>query len=110
MAPRIEETATVSEASAAPRRKRLSRKGERRRDDILDATLMVVAERGMDGATIGVVAAASGIPKSLVLYHFQSRDGLFLAAICRAVARIEASRERALVVAGGDPRERRPRQ
>ncbi len=95
----------MSEATATPRRKRSSRKGERRRDDILDATLMVIAERGMDGATIGVVAAASAIPKSLVLYHFQSRDGLLHAAICRAVARLESSRESALDVAGSDPRE-----
>lgn len=95
----------MSEQEASTARRRRSTKGERRREAVLGATLMVAAERGLDGATIGNLAATSATPKSLILYHFGSRDGLLEAAVDHALTCIEGGRDQALTIAGGDPRE-----
>ena len=94
----------MTEAAKSPKTRRSS-KGRRRRETVLDATLMVAAERGLDGTSIGTVAEASATPKSLVLYHFGSRDGLLEAAVQHAIGKVEAVRERGMTIAGGDPKE-----
>ena len=91
--------------AAKAKGQRRSPKGERRRAALLDATLMVAAESGMDGATIGTVATAASTPKSLVLYHFESRDGLLTAAVAQAVDVLSRERHQHMAIAGGDPKE-----
>lgn len=47
------------------------------RTSILEAALKCFAEVGYDGASIGQIAKAAGVPKSLVQYHFENKDNLF---------------------------------
>lgn len=56
-----------------------------RRDRLVDATIAVIAERGVAGLTHRAVADAAGVPLGSTTYHLGSRDELLDAAL-RAAA------------------------
>ena len=47
------------------------------RETILDAALDAFAEKGFDGASIADIAARAQVPKSLLQYHFGSKEELW---------------------------------
>lgn len=49
---------------------------EGKRDVILKVAEQLFAEKGYDAAGMGEIAAKSGIPKSLIYYHFKSKEDL----------------------------------
>lgn len=51
-------------------------KGEEQRQRIISAALHLFAERGYAGTSVQRIADEVGISKQLVLYHFQTKDGL----------------------------------
>ena len=51
-------------------------KGEEQRQRIISAALHLFAERGYAGTSVQRIAGEVGISKQLVLYHFQTKDGL----------------------------------
>ena len=55
------------------------------RDKILDAAISIVAEAGVPQLTIEAAAAAAGVTKAGLIYHFKTRDEL-LAAVVEAMA------------------------
>ncbi len=48
---------------------------------ILDATVAVVADRGLDATTMKMIADRAGVSKSLLHYHFQSKEELLVQAL-----------------------------
>lgn len=64
-----------------------TRNAERTRRALLDAAADLLAEKGA-GLTLDQVAAAAGVSKSALLYHFTSRDGLVVAVVEDANARV----------------------
>ncbi|SFA76439.1 transcriptional regulator, TetR family [Amycolatopsis marina] len=56
-------------------------RGQRRRAEIIDATLAVVRRDGAAGVTHRTVAKEAGIPASLTLYYFATLDDLLVAAL-----------------------------
>lgn len=54
-----------------------------RRDQVLAATLDVIAEHGVAGVTYRTVAVAAGVPFGSMTYYFASKDELLLAAFER---------------------------
>src|SRR5689334_19765597 len=58
-------------------------KGERTRAAILDAGFHIVSKAGLEGLTIGTLAAATGMSKSGLFAHFGSREELLLAVMDR---------------------------
>ncbi len=54
---------------------------ERTRERILEAAIASFAEKGFAATSIADVADAAGVRKSLVLYHFESKDTLWQTAI-----------------------------
>ncbi|HJO05122.1 MAG TPA: TetR/AcrR family transcriptional regulator [Acidobacteriota bacterium] len=64
----------------APRPK-ISRK---RRQEILEAAVETIVERGVCGARIADVAARTGTSAALVLYYFESKDRLLTEALAYA--------------------------
>ncbi len=48
---------------------------------LLEAAKKEFAEKGYDGARMGSIAKRSGINQSLIHYHFQSKDHLYLTII-----------------------------
>ncbi|HET8614224.1 MAG TPA: TetR/AcrR family transcriptional regulator [Actinomycetales bacterium] len=62
--------------------------GHRRRYDtasLLDVAVQVFTERGYDGTSMGDLAHASGLSKSSLYHHFDSKEQLLRAALDRAV-------------------------
>jgi AcrR family transcriptional regulator len=49
--------------------------------DILEATLRVIAEQGVSGATVDTVAARAGVSKATIYRHWDSRARLIHAAL-----------------------------
>lgn len=76
-------------------------RGERRRAEIIDATLRVVQRDGAAGVTHRVVAREAEVPTSLTVYHFATLDALLVAALS-AVAEEYAAQLRAITERGGD--------
>jgi TetR/AcrR family transcriptional repressor of bet genes len=73
----------MTEATAAPPRRGRPSTGARER--ILDAAIEVLKADGYAGLTIAKVAARAGESKPLVVYHYDSKQGLVRAA-GRAIA------------------------
>lgn len=69
---------------AAPRRRGPYAKSRLRRREFARATLDLVIERGHDSVSVTDVAARCGVPEATVLYHFPTKDDLFVAAIQEA--------------------------
>ena len=57
-----------------------------RRAQILEAFEEIILEKGLDGASIGAVAAAAGMDRTLVHHYFGSRAALEEALVERLVA------------------------
>lgn len=56
-------------------------RGERRRQEILDAALRVIERDGVAGVTHRSVAREAGIPAASTTYHFKTLDDLLLATL-----------------------------
>ena len=72
-------------------------KGERRREEILRATLRVIGAHGADAVTHRAVAAEAGVPLSATTYYFASKDELLEQTLLLA-AREETERIERLVL------------
>lgn len=64
-----------------------------RRDDLLDAAICVLGERGIHALTHRAVDAAAGLPAGSASNHFRSRDALLNAVVERFAARERANWE-----------------
>lgn len=70
-------------------------KGERSREAILSAAKKLFAERGYLGISLDEISKRSGAKRSLILYHFKSKIGLWRAASAHAAAEFnQAVREK----------------
>jgi AcrR family transcriptional regulator len=58
------------------------------REQIVDAALSLVADRGIAATSVDDIAAAAGVAKGSVFYNFGSKSGLFAAIITDGVARL----------------------
>jgi TetR/AcrR family transcriptional regulator len=62
-----------------------TRNPERTKRAVLDAAERLFAERGFVGTSMRDIADASGVSQPLIQYHFDHKDGLYAAALRRAV-------------------------
>ena len=77
----------ASEAEAhAPR----TYDSERSMADILRVATAEFAEKGLAGARVDAIAAATATSKRMIYYHFGSKEGLYLAVLEAAYARMRA--------------------
>ena len=60
-----------------------------RRTDILSAAEREFASAGYAGGRIERIAAAAGVNKQLLFHYFESKDGLFAAAVSAVLSRFE---------------------
>lgn len=67
-----------------------------RRAQILDAFEECILESGLDGASIGAVAEAAGLERTLVHHYFGSRDSLEAALVERLLGVYKAERDAAV--------------
>ncbi|SHF17434.1 TetR/AcrR family transcriptional regulator [Streptoalloteichus hindustanus] len=79
-------------------------KGERRRRDLIEATLRVVAREGVAGVSHRTVAREAGVPATAAAYYFHGIDDLLTAALSICMDE-DADRLRAIAAAAdGTPR------
>jgi DNA-binding transcriptional regulator YbjK len=89
----------ASSAKASP--------GAARREQIIEATIRLVARDGTGGLTHRKVAREAGVPLAATTYYFESKEALFQETLA-SVAEAEIARLRELMAspAGGDVTER----
>lgn len=89
---------------AAPDRRPFRREAEdRRRDDLIAATLDLVAEGGTDAATVRAIAERAGVTPGLIRHHFGDKDALMQAAYARLADSMVTPCRAAADAAGPDP-------
>ena len=76
------ETGTINQRSREPRHARAD--GERTRAAILRTATSLATVEGLDGLSIGHLAAAIGMSKSGLYAHFGSKEELQLATVAEA--------------------------
>ena len=64
----------MSPTAAISSRRAISR--EKRRQQLIDATMKCIARKGMSSTTLGDVASEAGLSQGIVNLHFQSKDNL----------------------------------
>jgi AcrR family transcriptional regulator len=67
--------------------------GERSREEILDAAIRVMSERGFEATSVADIARESGLPNSSIYWHFNSKAGILAAVMERGAERFFASSE-----------------
>ena len=75
---------------------------ERTRAEILRAAIDEFGEKGLAGARIDQIAAATKTSKRMIYYYFGSKDGLYLAALEQSYSQVR-DRERQLQLDDMDP-------
>ncbi|GGY90108.1 TetR/AcrR family transcriptional regulator [Novosphingobium colocasiae] len=91
---------TVDQKAPAKRRVRVSRRGDDVRERVLKAALECFGAFGFEGTSTRAVAEHADVTHTLVLYHFRSKEQLWIATIDNALGRYSAEMEEHL--AGAD--------
>lgn len=93
----------MEQTDKSGRRKRLD--PVKTRVTILQAAFSNFANGGFEGASIANIAKSAGVPKSLVQYHFGSKEELWEACLLDKAAPMMAAVDRFLGSDSADPRE-----
>ena len=68
-------------ANAAPKEPKFRRENpEQRREQLIEATLRVIARKGVSAATVREISAEAGVAFSLIRHHFRTKEDLMYAA------------------------------
>jgi AcrR family transcriptional regulator len=78
--------------------------GKERRQQLLDISRRLFAERGLDATSIEEIAAQAGVSKPVVYEHFGSKEGIYAVVVDREVERFLAMATKLLE--GEDHREK----
>jgi TetR/AcrR family transcriptional regulator, cholesterol catabolism regulator len=62
---------------AGLKQRKLTRRGTRRREQLLAAAARLFSEQGYHGTTVGDVCAALGVGKGVFYWYFESKEALF---------------------------------
>ncbi len=71
-----------------------------RREQLIDVTIDLIAANGHQGTSLAGIAAAAGITKAAVLYHFTAKDALVRAAHETVLAALDRAVTTAVDTAG----------
>ncbi|HMO07529.1 MAG TPA: TetR family transcriptional regulator C-terminal domain-containing protein [Paracoccaceae bacterium] len=88
-------------------RRAFRREGEaQRRADLIGATLALVAEGGLEAATVRAIAARAGVTPGLIRHYFAGREDLIRAAYAQLMHGITDANAQALDAVAGSPEAR----
>ncbi len=79
------------------------KRGEDTRRSLIQATISAVAQNGLSGTTLNVVAELAGVSRALVGFHFSSKELLLEAALEDALTTYDKSLKEKLVSAESNP-------
>ena len=74
-------------AGTAGAGRRRQQRGEERHQALVDATLQIIEDEGLEGVTHRRVADAAGVPLAATTYYFSSKEDLMQAAMEAHIAR-----------------------
>ncbi len=92
----------MSDPSERSRKQRMT--GKQRREQLVDISRELFAERGFDGTSVEEVAAHAGVSKPVVYEHFGGKEGLYAVVVDREMQRLLGMMTEAL--SGGHARVR----
>jgi len=92
------------EMAVAARRKFRREGEERRRQDLIEATLDCVAENGLQGATVRAIALRAGVTAGLIRHYFPGKEELLQAAYATMMGRMTELAKTALATVEEKPR------
>jgi len=99
-------TSTGGRPAPTARTRTATAKRAETRQRVLAATIEMVAEHGVAGASASAIAGRSGLSWGVIQYHFGDRLGLFVAAFDEAIAWFERRQAEAVAAASGSVEER----
>jgi TetR/AcrR family transcriptional repressor of bet genes len=76
---------------------------ERRRRELIEATMDAVARHGLAGTTVARVAECAGLSVGIINFYFESKSALLLATLQHLVDSFERAWRTAISRAGDDP-------
>jgi len=76
---------------------------DRRRVELIEATITAIAKNGLVGTRLADVAMAAGVSYGVVSFYFKSKDALLLATLTHLAEEYEAEVARALARADDTP-------
>ena len=76
---------------------------EFRRRALMEATIDILAKRGVAGATVRAITSAADTSHGLIGHYYASKDDLLVAALQHLFARVAEGVSRAIRAAGDDP-------
>lgn len=88
--PAHRDSAALASAAAEPR----TNDPERTRAEILRAAIAEFGEKGLAGARIDAIAAATSTSKRMIYYYFGNKDGLYLAALEHSYSQVREAESR----------------
>ena len=91
--------------SAAASATRRTERREKRRRQLIDATIRCISRHGIGGTKLGDVARAAGLSQGIVNLHFDSKDNLLAATLTHLADEYRQQFEQTLERAGGRPHE-----
>ncbi|MER8564966.1 MULTISPECIES: TetR family transcriptional regulator C-terminal domain-containing protein [unclassified Mesorhizobium] len=93
--------------AAMNERRKFRREGEeRRRQDLIDATLDSVAEHGLEGASLRTIALRAGVTAGLIRHYFPGKEDLLQEAYAALMGRMIEQAKAALLMENASPRQR----
>ncbi len=95
---------SLAPTAAGPSRREEAK--ERRRLELIDATIRSIAKRGFSDTTLADVADIAGLSRGIVNFYFKSKDVLFAETLRFLAEEYRQAWRRALAKAGEDPARR----
>jgi TetR/AcrR family transcriptional repressor of bet genes len=91
----------VKTSNVVPLSRKISR--DERRQQLIEATMRVLARNGYSQTTLSNVAAEAGVSHGLVNFHFESKEKLLTATLMFMAAEYRQNWQSALAAAGDHP-------
>jgi AcrR family transcriptional regulator len=76
--------------------RKLTKRGSRRREQILDAALRLFADQGYHGTTVGDVCDTLGVGKGVFYWYFESKDALFAELLQEQLLQLRRTQQAAI--------------
>lgn len=76
--------------------KKLTKRGSKRREQILDAAFHLFADQGYHGTTVGDICDDLGVGKGVFYWYFESKEALFKELLHTCLRRLRRAQEAAI--------------
>lgn len=79
-----------------PMEKKLTKRGSKRREQIVEASFRLFSDQGYHGTTVGDICDELGVGKGVFYWYFKSKESLFMELLRSVLLRLRRSQQQAL--------------